>query len=194
MLPQSVCVWGCVCEEILGGLNPAPKHWGKSLPLSVLPFCCLPQFPFHHPCTGLITPSVGNITGSRDGGGRSCPGGCKVPPVSLVPPAGVGRVAQQPGEILCSHSELKTRAAAASDPGLGAHPHPRAACPRLWAGFWGAQAGTGGSCSRAVLLPASHPCTEQERERAGGKGRVKSIIFKQKPLRPKGPFKSCLFN
>lgn len=28
----------------------------------------------------------------------------------------------------------------------------------------------------------------------GAKGHVKSIIFKQKPLPPKGPFKSCLFN
>lgn len=134
----------------------------------MLPFCSLPQFPFHHPCTGLITPSVGNITGSRDGGAGSCPGGCKVPPVSLVPPAGLGRVAQQPGKTLCSHSELKTRAAAASCPGLGAHPHPRAACPRLWAGFWGhrqAQEGpAAGLC--CCLLPIPAP-SRRGREREG---------------------------
>lgn len=36
--------------------------------------------------------------------------------------------------------------------------------------------------------------SEESRESVGAKGHVKSIIFKQKPLPPKGPFKSCLFN
>ena len=60
-----VCV--CVCALKFGGMNPAPKHWAKSLPLAVLPTwqvipCSLPQFPLHHLCKGPAVPYMGKNT------------------------------------------------------------------------------------------------------------------------------------
>lgn len=128
---------------------------------------------FHHLCKGPITSSMGKTTGLCAEGPDPTPGSARNPQYPRFHQLGWARVAQQPGKTLCSHSELKTTSAAASCPCSGAHPQPRAACPRPWQGF-GAQAGRG-SCSRTVLQPASHPCTEQERERAGGKREGKDV-------------------
>lgn len=138
-------------------------------------------------------------------GARSCPGGCKVSPVSLDSPAGVAQGGSAARENLLLPFRAQNQMGWSELALLGAHPSAPTV-PELCARDCGQ---VFGGCSLAENRqeegPAAGPCCSlppipapsrrgSERENAGGKGRVKSIIFKQKPLRPKGPFKSCLFN
>lgn len=57
----------CVCALKFWGMNPAPKHWVKSLPLAVLLTwqvipCSLPQFPLHPLCKGPTVLYMGKTT------------------------------------------------------------------------------------------------------------------------------------
>lgn len=185
LLPKSVC------EEILGG-ESSSKAPGKS----PVPWLCCPSaaclsFPS---VTSVKDPPEGKITGLC-GGGQCCPGGARYPQNPCFQQLGWAGGLSSQGK---APAPLKATSASVSCPCLvppeRSHA-PRAAAPGLgrFLGRRQAQGPAAGAC--CSLLPIPAPSRRgREREKAGEKGRVKSIIFKQKPLRPKGPFKSCLFN
>lgn len=107
------------------------------------------------------------------------------------------------------HSSESSCCAAPRAPLNPSRPETHPLCPCFWwlhssrtpPGLPPPREGQRDPCSRhdgdeQPRFPSLHRKGEggREREKTGGKGHVKSIIFKQKPLRPKGPFKSCLFN